>query len=162
MTSPEIEVMPHVITASVKTRQRAQSGGTQAAVESRQQCALWQLNLFCLKLQKCEPMLSDSQISQYCLISVTGIIIGTFGSSGSYLLRGTGCLQLTKSQCACSKVRGFKPGWGRWISLGRKNLNTSPPGGTLSRGTRVWDFRLVKELQVWAKFNRRIHVLVIP
>ena len=30
-----------------------------------------------------------------------------------------------------------------------KILSTSPPGGTLSRGSRVWDFRLVKELQAW-------------
>ena len=32
-----------------------------------------------------------------------------------------------------------------------KILNTSPPGGTLSRGSRVWDFRLVKEPQVRKK-----------
>ena len=30
-----------------------------------------------------------------------------------------------------------------------KILSTSPPGGTLSRGSRVWDFRLVKEPQAW-------------
>ena len=28
-------------------------------------------------------------------------------------------------------------------------LSTSPPGGILSWGSRVWDFRLVKEPQVW-------------
>ena len=42
----------------------------------------------------------------------------------------------------------------------------SPPGGTLSWGSRVWDFRLVKEPQawkkkgLWTKFNRHIYVLV--
>ena len=46
-------------------------------------------------------------------------------------------------------------------------LSTSPPGGTLSWGSRVWDFKLVKEarawkIDLWAKFNRHIHVLVIP
>ena len=60
-----------------------------------------------------------------------------------------------------SKVREFKPGWGRWIFSGRNN----PPGGTFSGGSRVWDFRLVKEPQawkidLWAKFNRHIHVVV--
>ena len=30
-----------------------------------------------------------------------------------------------------------------------KILSTSPPGGTLSWGSRVWDFRLVKEPQAW-------------
>ena len=52
-----------------------------------------------------------------------------------------------------SKVRGFKPGWGWLMFSGRKN----PPGGNLSWGYRVWDFRLyrvwdfrlVKEPQVW-------------
>ena len=48
-----------------------------------------------------------------------------------------------------------------------KFLSTSPPGGTSSWGSRVWDFRLVKEPQAWknrplSKFNRHIHVLVIP
>ena len=46
-----------------------------------------------------------------------------------------------------------------------KILSTSPPGGTLGWGSRVWHFRLVKEPQawkigLWAKFNRRIHALV--
>ena len=48
-----------------------------------------------------------------------------------------------------------------------KILCTSPPGGTVSRGPQVWDFRLVKEPQVWknrplSNFSRRINVLVIP
>ena len=48
-----------------------------------------------------------------------------------------------------------------------KILSTSPPGGTLIWGSRVWDFRLVKEshawkIGLWTKFNRHIHVLVIP
>ena len=30
-----------------------------------------------------------------------------------------------------------------------KILRPSPPGGTLSWGSRVWDFRLVVELQAW-------------
>ena len=30
-----------------------------------------------------------------------------------------------------------------------KILSNSPPGGTLSSGSRVWDFRLVKEPQAW-------------
>ena len=30
-----------------------------------------------------------------------------------------------------------------------KILSTSPPGGTLRWGSRVWDFRLVKEPQAW-------------
>ena len=30
-----------------------------------------------------------------------------------------------------------------------KILSTCPPGGTLSWGSRVWDFRLVKEPQAW-------------
>ena len=57
---------------------------------------------------------------------------------------------------------------GRWIFFRTLNiLSTSPPGGTSSRGSQVWDFRLVKEPQawktgLWAKFIRRIHVLVIP
>ena len=47
-----------------------------------------------------------------------------------------------------------------------KILSTSPPGCTLSWGSRVWDFRLAKEPQVWkkglwGKFNRNIHVLII-
>ena len=48
-----------------------------------------------------------------------------------------------------SKVRGFKSGWGRWIFSGRKNPEHNPSGGTLSWGSRVWDFRLVKEAQAW-------------
>ena len=45
--------------------------------------------------------------------------------------------------------------------------STSPPGRTLSWGSRVWDVRHVKEPQVWkkiglwAKFNQHIPVLVI-
>ena len=35
--------------------------------------------------------------------------------------------------------------WGRGIFSVLKN----PPGGTLSLGSRVWDFRLVKEPQAW-------------
>ena len=66
-----------------------------------------------------------------------------------------------------SQVHGFKPGWGRWIFQDVKILSTSPPGGTLSWRSRVWDFRLIKESQpekigLWAKFNRRIYVLIIP
>ena len=53
-----------------------------------------------------------------------------------------------------SKVRGFKPGWGRWIFQDVKLLNTSPHGETLSWESRVWDFRLVKESQDWK--NRRL------
>ena len=48
-----------------------------------------------------------------------------------------------------SKVRGFKPGWGRWIFQDLKILSTSPPEGTLSLGSLVWDFRLVKKPQAW-------------
>ena len=42
-----------------------------------------------------------------------------------------------------SKVRRFKPGWGRWIFQNVKILSTSPPG------SRVWHFRLVKGSQAW-------------
>ena len=64
-----------------------------------------------------------------------------------------------------SKVRRFKPGWGRWIFQDIKILSTSLLGGNLSWGSWVWDFRLVKEPQAWkivfwAKCNRHIHVLV--
>ena len=48
-----------------------------------------------------------------------------------------------------SKVRWFKSGWGRWIFSGRKNPEHKSSGGTLSWGSRVWDFRLVKEPQTW-------------
>ena len=46
-------------------------------------------------------------------------------------------------------------------------LSTSPPGGTLSRGSLVGVSRLVKKPQswkigLWAKYNRHIHILVIP
>ena len=39
-----------------------------------------------------------------------------------------------------SKVHGFKSGWGRWIFFS---------GRDFMLGARVWDFRLVKELQAW-------------
>ena len=48
-----------------------------------------------------------------------------------------------------SKVREFKSSWGGWIFQDVKILSTSPPGGTLSWGSRVLDFRLVKEPQAW-------------
>ena len=48
-----------------------------------------------------------------------------------------------------SKVRSFKPGWGRWIFQDVKILSTSPPGGTLGKESRVWDYWLVKEPQAW-------------
>ena len=46
-----------------------------------------------------------------------------------------------------------------------KFLSTSPPGGTWSRESWVWDFRLIKEPQAWKnrplrKINRHIHILV--
>ena len=45
-------------------------------------------------------------------------------------------------------------------------LSTSPLGGTLSRGSLVWDFRLVKETQIlqiclWAKSILHIHAVAI-
>ena len=48
-----------------------------------------------------------------------------------------------------SKFRRAKPDWGRWIFSWRKNLFTSPPGGTLGWGSQVWDFWLAKEPQAW-------------
>ena len=48
-----------------------------------------------------------------------------------------------------SKVRRLKPGWGDRFFQDVKILSTSPPWGTLSRGSQVWDFRLVKEPQAW-------------
>ena len=47
------------------------------------------------------------------------------------------------------EYRSKKSGWGRWIFQDVKILSTSPPGETLSWGSRVWDFRLVKEPQAW-------------
>ena len=45
-----------------------------------------------------------------------------------------------------SKVRGFKPGWDRWIFSGRKNPEYKSSGRDFKLGgSRVWDFRLVKE-----------------
>ena len=44
-----------------------------------------------------------------------------------------------------SKVRGFKPGWGRWIFSGRK----SPEHKSSGRGSQVWDFRLTEEPKAW-------------
>ena len=59
-----------------------------------------------------------------------------------------------------SKVLGFKSGWSPWIFSGHKNPEHKSSG-------MDWDFRLVKELPAWknrpsSKFNRLIHVLVIP
>ena len=48
-----------------------------------------------------------------------------------------------------SKVRGFKPGWGRWIFSGYKNLEHKSSGRNLSWGSRFWYFRFDKESQAW-------------
>ena len=58
-----------------------------------------------------------------------------------------------------SKVRGFKPDWGQWIFSGRKNPEHKFSGRDLSRVSRVWDFRLIKNLELEkirfrVKFNR--------
>ena len=47
----------------------------------------------------------------------------------------------------------FEPGWGRWIFSERKNSEhkSSGEGGTLRWGSRVWDFRIVKEPQAWKR-----------
>ena len=62
---------------------------------------------------------------------------------------------------------GSNPGEVDGLFQDVKILSTSPPGETLSLGSRVWDFRLVKnfmpeKIGLWAKFNQHIHVLVIP
>ena len=44
---------------------------------------------------------------------------------------------------------GSNPSWFRWIFLGRKNHEHKSSRGTLSRGSRVWDFKLVKKPQAW-------------
>ena len=66
-----------------------------------------------------------------------------------------------------SKVRGFKSGWGRWIFSGRKNPEHKSSGRDFKLEVTSPSFRLVKESQawkiaLWAKFNRHIHVLLIP
>ena len=44
-----------------------------------------------------------------------------------------------------SKVRGFKPGWGRWIFSRHNNSEYKSSGRDFKLGSRVWDFRLVNE-----------------
>ena len=48
-----------------------------------------------------------------------------------------------------SKVRGSNTTEVDGFFQDLKILSTSPPRGTLSWGSRVWDFRLVKEPQTW-------------
>ena len=65
-----------------------------------------------------------------------------------------------------SKVRGFKPGWDRWIFQEVKILITSPPGGTLNWGGLESEISgSLKNLKpekigLWANFNRHIHILI--
>ena len=65
-----------------------------------------------------------------------------------------------------SKVRGFKPGWGRSIFSERKNPEHKSSGRDFKLGVPSLRFQAFKEPQawklgLWAKFNRHIHVLVI-
>ena len=62
---------------------------------------------------------------------------------------------------------GSNPAEVDWLFLGRENPEYKPPGGTLSRGPETEISGSLKNLKpekigLWAKFNRRIHVLVIP
>ena len=66
-----------------------------------------------------------------------------------------------------SRVCRFNPGWSRWIFQNVKVLSTSSPGGNFSRAPKSEISGLLKNLGpekigLWAKLNRRIHVVVIP
>ena len=66
-----------------------------------------------------------------------------------------------------SKVRGFKPGWGRWIFSGRKNSEHKSSGRDCKLGGSKSEISdLLKNLKpekigFWGKFNRHIHALII-
>ena len=66
-----------------------------------------------------------------------------------------------------SKVRAFKPGWDRWIFSGRKNPEHKSSRRDFKLGPETEISGSLKNLKpekigLWAKFNRHIHVLVIP
>ena len=66
-----------------------------------------------------------------------------------------------------SKVRGFKSSWGRWIFSGSKNPEHKSSGRDFKMGVPSEISGSLKNLTpekigLWAKFNRHIHVLVIP
>ena len=92
----------------------------------------------------------------------TSVIIKTFQWSFSLFVCAFYICQQWWSQSNVfalrSKVYGYKLGWGRWIFQDVKILSISPPGGTWSCRSQVWDFRLIKKPQAWTKLNRRIHV----
>ena len=48
-----------------------------------------------------------------------------------------------------SKVHRFKPDWGRWIFSGCKNPEHKSSWRDFKLGSRVWDFRFIKEPQAW-------------
>ena len=69
--------------------------------------------------------------------------------------------------CSTRGLRGFKLTQVGGCFQDVKIISTSPPERTSSRGSRVRYFRLFKEHQawkigLWAQFNRRILILVIP
>ena len=105
-----------------------------------------------------------------------------FGGHAYILLASQGSICLVKSNsfhcrprwyrgnvlALRSKVRGFKHGWGRWIFSGRKNPEHKSSGRDFKLGGSESEISgSLKNLKpekigLWAKFNRHIHVLVIP
>ena len=70
--------------------------------------------------------------------------------------------------CSPRDVRGFKPGWGRWIFFfsGRKNPGHKSSGRDFKLGVPSLEISgslknpKTENIGLWAKFNRHIHVLV--
>ena len=60
-----------------------------------------------------------------------------------------------------SKLRGFKPDWNRWIFSGRKNSEHKSSRRESEISGSLKNLKPEK-IGLWANFNRRIHVLILP
>ena len=82
--------------------------------------------------------ISDSQIIKDVKISVKYVLLYKLVCRS----RGLGMTSLPRDPRFAGSIPAEIDNFFQDVKI----QNTSPPGGTLSRKSRVWDFRLVKEL----------------
>ena len=104
----------------------------------------------------------------YCNIFYTHTVFSTGMKCRLYHVNHIkACCSRGNMLASRSKVRVFKSGWDRWIFSGCKNPEHKSSGRDLKLGIPSLRFQALKNLKpekigLWAKFNRHIHVLVIP
>ena len=98
----------------------------------------------------CYWIVDTGQLFKYIQNGLLGVVLKLNDFKRFYTRRrvGLGGLGVTYSP-RDPRFAGSNPAEANGCFQDVKILSTSPPGGTLSGGSWVWDFRLVKEPQAW-------------